>query len=289
MSPSNPLLAPGPFCAADIADGDPYELSRGHKVDCLPTGQRGSMANGLSFHAIASDPKVKSAGVDTGFSDAPGMLRAPDVAVGNIEDAEGWAKGAPVLAIEVADGGQNEAQLQLKIEELLAAGTRYLWVLRMNGPRRVEVYERGKERRVVGADGMLEAPEVLQNPVPVRALYEADVAHEVALRNLLQRQGYESLEALREEIAEAARAEGQVEGEVRGWHAGRIEGQLEGEALGQLAGARASLRRVLAKRGLAATVEQELRIDACEELAVLERWHDDAIVATSSAEVFDGS
>ena len=261
--PLHRLLAPGPFSADDIADGAPHELSRGYKVDVLPTGQRGSMANGLSFHAIVSDPKVTSAGVDTGFAPAPGTLRAPAVAVGNIENVEGWAKGAPVLAIEVADCGQDEADLQVKIEELLAAGTRYLWVLRMSGPRRVEVYERGKRVRTVSADGVLEAPEALQNPVPVRALYEADVAHEVALRNLLQRQGYESLEALRSESAEE----------------GRVEGQL--------ATARASLRRVLAKRGLAATVEQELRIDACEELAVLERWLDGAIVATSAAEVFD--
>jgi hypothetical protein len=46
---------------------------------------------------------------------------------------------------------------------------------------------------------------VLRNPVPVEALYDRATAHEVTLRNLLQRKGYDGLEEVREE----GREEGQ--------------------------------------------------------------------------------
>ena len=39
--------------------------------------------------------------------------------------------------------------------------------------------------------------------MPVEALYNPDVAHETALRNLLQRRGYADLDAVREESREA--------------------------------------------------------------------------------------
>lgn len=52
----------------------------------------------------------------------------------------------------------------------------------------------------------------LHNPVPVRALFERDLTHEVTLRNLLQRKGYESLEA----IWDKGKAEGITEGKIEG-------------------------------------------------------------------------
>jgi hypothetical protein len=48
-------------------------------------------------------------------------------------------------------------------------------------------------------------PGVLRNPVPVEALYDRRAAHRVTLRNLLQRQGYENLDAVRAEgVAQAS-------------------------------------------------------------------------------------
>lgn len=44
---------------------------------------------------------------------------------------------------------------------------------------------------------VLEAPGVLKSPVPVEALYNRDVAHEVTLRSLLQRKGYGDLGSVR--------------------------------------------------------------------------------------------
>jgi hypothetical protein len=48
--------------------------------------------------------------------------------------------------------------------------------------------------------------------------------------------------------------------------------------------ARSSLRHVLALRGLAPSAEEEARIDACGDLDILRRWHDQAVVVASAAE-----
>jgi hypothetical protein len=50
---------------------------------------------------------------------------------------------------------------------------------------------------------------------------------------------------------------------------------------GQLTATRASLRRVLAGRQLTPSKDDDARIDACTDLATLERWLDRAIHATS--------
>jgi hypothetical protein len=47
---------------------------------------------------------------------------------------------------------------------------------------------------------------------------------------------------------------------------------------------RATLRRVLALRKLGLKAEGEARIDACADLATLQRWHDQAVLAASADE-----
>ena len=95
----------------------------------------------------------------------------------------------PELAIEYADVGQDEVQLQAKIRDLLAGGTKAIWVVQLTGPRRVEVYESGAAMRTVKPGAYLTAKGVLQNPVLVEALYDRDAAERAMLTNLLQRNG----------------------------------------------------------------------------------------------------
>jgi len=200
----------GPFFAGQLKPGDPYELSNGHPVECLPGGGRHAKAHLSGGLALETDPEVESAGVDAGYSSGPHNLRAPDIAVGNVPDTPGWVQGVPLLAVEYADIGQDEEELQTKIGELLTAGTRYVWVIRLVGPRRVEVYEPQAHCRVVRPGEQLQAPGILKNPVPVEALYDRQAAHATALRNLLQRHGYRDLNAVRDE----GKAEGKSEGEI---------------------------------------------------------------------------
>ncbi|WP_433928992.1 Uma2 family endonuclease [Sorangium cellulosum] len=217
--------------ADQLRPGDPYEPSDGRSAECLPSGRRGGRRNGTGFEVLDTDPLAEAAAADLGVSPRPEMLRAPDIAVGPIPDEPGWATEAKPLAIEYADTGQDEAELHSKIDEFLAAGTRWIWVVRLQGERRVEVYEvststrqkaqvrraparagtqktRRQRARVALPGEALVAPGVLKNPVLVDALYDREAAHEATLRNLLQRRGYENIEAVREE--------GRNEGHTRG-------------------------------------------------------------------------
>jgi Uma2 family endonuclease len=257
---SRPLpTSHGPFRADQIRPGDPYELSNGHAIYCMGTGGRGSRANLIGGSVLDSDPAVEEAGVDTGYSPSPETLRAPDVAVGNVPDAPGWVDGAPPLAVEYADTGQDEKELTTKISELFAAGTQLVWVVRLVGPRRVEVHESGQEKRLVRPGEELVAPGILRNPVPVEALYDRRAAHEVTLRNLLQRQGYRDLDAVRGE--------------------GREEGREE--AL------RAAILDVLKARSLTVDEKVHATVDACRDVKTLRLWLTRAATVRTSAQVFN--
>lgn len=255
----------GPFRAEQFSARDPYELSHGHAIHCLPTGGRGGERTLAGGAALATDPAVKSAGVDVGFSPEPGMLRAPDVAVGNVPNEPGWVRGVPPLAVEYADVGQDEPSLQEKIVDLLSAGTELVWVVRLVGARRVEVYERGAAVRVLGDGEELLAPGILQNPVPVAALFDPAAAYRVTLRNLLQREGYESLDAIRDE------------GRSEGWSAGRDEGRLEGLAQAILS--------VLEARGIAVDERVRAVILASTEAPRLAQWLARATTASRADDV----
>ncbi len=249
----------GPFRAEHLSSGDPYELSSGHPIHCMPTGGRGSRNTGYGLQVLETDPDVESAGVDTGFAPAPDILRAPDVAVGNVPNAPGWVAGVPPLAVEYADTGQNEDDLAKKIKELFAYGTKYIWVVRLNGPYFVEVYEAGKPMYRVLSGQTLTAPGVLRNPVPVDALYNREVAHEVTLRNLLQRQGYESVEAIK------AKSEAQ--------------GLAKGAAKGKIEGTKTTLKRLIKRRFKTFPKWAEQRIETAS-IEQLEAWTEDLLDAT---------
>jgi hypothetical protein len=251
----------GPFHADQLRPGAPYELSHGHPILCLPTGGRGSRATGVGADVLASDPAVESVGLDTGFSPSPDTLRAPDISIGDIPDAPGWVQGTPHLAVEYADTGQDENDLAVKIQELLAAGTRFLWVVRLTGPRRVEVHQPGLAMRIANPGEELHAPGVLANPVPVEALYDRKVARDVVLRNLLQRQGYASLEAV------------EAEGEARG----RIEGEAQG--------LRDAILTVLAARGLAVDEGFRAALAGAGDPALLRSLVQQAATSTATDEM----
>lgn len=248
----------GPFNAEQIRAGDPYELSNGHPIYCLPTGGRGGAAALAAGAALASDPAVTSAGVDVGFSPEPGTLRAPDIAIGHAPNAVGWVRGVPPLAVEYADTGQNEDELQQKIRDLLTAGTQLIWVVRLVGPRRVEIYEQGAAApRVVNEDAELSAPGILMNKVPVAAMFDPGAAQRLTLRNLLQRQGVKDINAIREEA--------------------RKEGHLEGRA--------EAILDILAARGVAVDNATSATIRACTDIQTLRRWLACAAIAEEASDI----
>ena len=204
--------------ADQVTPEDMIELSDGLPIVCMPTQSRGGSAQSLGAAVLTSDPAVEYAATEVGFSPRPEMLRAPDVAVLPGPPGEGWLKEAPPLAVEYADRGQDWADLRKKIREYLENGVQRVWVVRMDGPRRVEVYTPDGKKESFGPGKLLLAPGILANPVLVEAMYNAQAARDTVRRNVLSREGYASLEA----VLEAGKIEGRAEG--------RSEGRAEGEA-----------------------------------------------------------
>lgn len=245
------MLSPGPFRADQLHSGDPYELSNGHALHIPPTDARRAEARTAGVIVITTTTSYP-VGIDAGlvFNDGKN-LRAPDLDVGADLDTPGWIRDAPPLAIEYAGVGQNEAELEQKVSELLAFGTRVIWIVRLTGPLRVEVREPGIPPRIVDTDGELTAPGILERPIAVRALIDREVAVEAALHNILARKGYRDLDAVRQEGIEMGRHQ---------------------ELRHSLAAARKTLVDQFAARGWTVAPTLHARIDACTDLPLLFRW-----------------
>ncbi|MFO1429577.1 MAG: Uma2 family endonuclease [Candidatus Competibacteraceae bacterium] len=254
MTESQRQTGHGPFRVEQLHEEDRYELSDGHPIYCAPAGRDHASRSLTGSLVLATDPVAEWSGIDAGYQSDAGTLRAPDIAVGPKPEKDGWIPGAPPLAVEYAGRGQDEAELQDRIADLLAAGTRYVWVVRLVGPRRVEVYAKDEPLRVYGADDTLQAPGILRNPVRVQALYDREIAHEAVLTNLLQRRGYDSLDAVL--------AEGEANGEAR------------------------ALLTVLEARGVAMTEAERAAILNSRDLEQLRVWLQRAVVVDTAAALF---
>jgi hypothetical protein len=257
MSTNQLRPAPGPFRADHLRDGDRYELSNGHPIYCAPSGPDHAGANSTSAALLDSDPDVQWTGIDAGFAPDPGTLRAPDVAVAAPQCGSGWISGVPLLALEYAGRGQDEADLRAKIADLLGHGTRLVWVVRLVGPRRVEVHAPGQPVQTRGIGDLLEAPGILRNPVPVTALFDRAAAQDLMLRNLLERRGYAGLDAVREEGHKEGREEGLVDAILTLLHA---------RGLGADEGARARLHAAHDTERLRAWLRAAATVDSVEGL-----------------------
>ncbi|HEU4408023.1 MAG TPA: hypothetical protein VFS43_22365 [Polyangiaceae bacterium] len=254
-----PQPAPGPFRAGQRRDGDRHALRRGRPVSGPPASPEIARCKALGGLCLTTDPLARDGGVDVGYALDEANLVAPHVSVGELGGGAGaWATRAPGLAVEYVGPGRDEADLQRTIAQLLGAGTAWVWAVRLTGPRRVEVYEQGRPRRIKRPGARLAAPGVLKNPPPVEALYERAAAFEHAARNLLERQGHAGVDAL------------------------RAEGEARGEARGR---ARAVLA-TLEARGVATTGSERARILDCGDLEQLECWTRQALTARSAGQLF---
>jgi hypothetical protein len=130
-----------------------------------------------------------------------------------------------------------------------------------------------KPRRVLewsrATDGWATVPEAstiddpcLVRPLPVAALLDAAVADNEMAEALLVKRPPAIRRALRES---------------------NEKGVKKGVKKGRLVEARKAVRGVLAARGLPLGAGDEARIDACNDLATLARWRDQAVVAASAA------
>jgi len=126
-------------------DGLRRELVRGEVRTMAPAGNvRGRIATNLAWF-LADHAKSRNLGVvfaaETGFevSSDPGTVRAPDAASGRRErveavgETEGCWPGGPDLAVEVISPGDRFSEVEEKVADWFAAGTRMVIVVNLHG------------------------------------------------------------------------------------------------------------------------------------------------------------
>ena len=168
-------------------DGNRYELVKGELVNLANSGAlHGYIAIILSaaLFALVTSRKL---GVllesSTAFTMKNGNKRSPDIAFfakdrlqGLEELPTGFLEGGPDLVVEILSPGNTVAEIEDKIAEYFANGTRLLWVI-SPGQHYVLVYRSGYEpQRLLTSGDFLEGEEV----VPGFTFPVADLFHKLS-------------------------------------------------------------------------------------------------------------
>ena len=149
-----------------------YELVKGVLVAMPPPGfGHGSISSGLSRRMGNTVEQAGLGGrvvVETGFqlTDEPDTVRSPDVAYVSAErlpTPDRWARyflGAPDIAAEVVSPFDMATEVQQKVLEYLAAGSRLVWILEPRA-RTVTVYRGDGTVQLLREEDMLSGEDVL--------------------------------------------------------------------------------------------------------------------------------
>lgn len=260
MNKAHPLA---PIHAYQLDAPSPYELSDGKLVACAPATIEHADAVLAGAIAIGTDPTAIKPMINCGYSPDPTILRAPDISVGRFIGGSGWVQGSPELAIRYVEPTQDAEDLARFIFEMLTAGTRWVWVVRLGGPRRVDVYSFAIVKRSYTSGQSIEAPGVLKNPVRVDALYMRELATDAAFTNLTQRRGFNDLQAM---LAYSDKI-----GSMRAKRAGRRDGLRE------------AIRLLFDARGWTLSEAQDAAITHVDDREKLRDWMRAAAAACSPA------
>jgi hypothetical protein len=163
------------------------------------------------------------------------------------------------MAFEVAYT-QRRAELETRARILAERGVRRIFAVFVKEGTVEEWSREAGTWHALAPGAVIEDP-CLAEPVPARALLDAAAADEAVARALVAR---------RHPVIEEF-------GETR---------ERRGETNGELKGRRASLRRILAQRGLEPDAQQRARIEACTDFDMLEEWLSRAITATHAGDIF---
>jgi Uma2 family endonuclease len=128
-----------------LGEDAPYELVKGNLREMTPPGAEhgriiGALAAPLIFHAKQENLGVVLVG-DTGFQLAadPDTVRGPDIAFVRGERIPqsgvptGYWQGPPCLAVEIVSPSDRYEDIEEKVGDYMAAGTREVWII---SPRR---------------------------------------------------------------------------------------------------------------------------------------------------------
>ena len=163
-------------------DGFRYELVKGELRKMSPAGsEHGAIIINLTV-PLAAHIKANKLGVvfgaETGvkIATSPDTVRAPDIAVVRQERIpeggipKGFWPGAPDLAVEVTSPGDSFEEVEEKVEDWLAAGTKAVWIV--NPKRRtVNVYRALNDVAILTEENELDGGTV----VPGFSCHVADI------------------------------------------------------------------------------------------------------------------
>jgi len=158
------------FCEMPEVPGKQFELVRGELVEVPMAGYphaRVVKALFLLLHTFVAERnlgEVFGDGLDYIIARMPDSVRGPDVSFIAAEHVpeeafEIFVPFAPDLAVEVVSPGDHVGEVNEKVRQYLASGTRLVWVLCPKN-RSVHVYTRGKAT-LLGPDSELDGGDVL--------------------------------------------------------------------------------------------------------------------------------
>ena len=147
-------------------DGNRIELDRGELVVMSPPKPRHNQVAKRIFIELLR--AVEDSGSGEVFSEMAFRLgadtvRVPDVsvvtaAVARTIHPDEYVHGAPLLAVEVVSRSETAEDLEQKVEQYLAAGAKYVWVVYPKSAK-VHVHVAGDGSRIVTADDKLTIPD----------------------------------------------------------------------------------------------------------------------------------
>ena len=165
-------------------DGNRYELVKGELINLGNSGAlHGYIAIILSaalFALVTSRKLGVLLDSSTAFTMKNGNKRSPDIAFfakerlqGLEELPTGFLEGGPDLVVEILSPGNTVAEIEDKIAEYFANGTRLLWVI-SPGQHYVLVYRSGYEpQRLLTSGDFLQGEEVVPGfTFPVADLFQ---------------------------------------------------------------------------------------------------------------------
>jgi Uma2 family endonuclease len=162
MTAEELLLLPGDL-RCELVEGELVEMSP-------PGGEHGDI--GLAIGSMLR-LHVRASGAGRAFGEAgfvlrrdPDTVRAPDAAFMRSERLPaqrapvGYVEGAPDLAVEVVSPHDTAREIDTKVREYLAAGTRLVWVVYPEG-RYARVFRADNTTAIVEHDESLSGEDVL--------------------------------------------------------------------------------------------------------------------------------
>ncbi|WP_437287507.1 hypothetical protein [Sorangium sp. So ce406] len=174
----------------------------------------------------------------------------------------------PAVVPEIADPADAEKETELAVLSAVAHG---------NGPSGLTVVE-----AALAALGRLDQAhamvyfQLIWNGLrePMRQALEALVMER-------QIEGEATFPPFVQKLIDRGKLEGMREGKLEGVREGKLEGMREGK----LEGKRDTLLRLLARAGIALTEDESARIQACTDVATLDRWIENVLGAKTATEV----